>query len=122
MARLSGCGLCSPGWPILAISARVGLLNFATMPANLKRYYGHGDLHFITNACYARLPLLNSVHARNTFVQLLGEVRDAYAFLLAGYVVFPNHIHAPSPVGAAHFSPGRKPWVRAPALPFPQMF
>jgi len=63
------------------------------MPWNLKRFYGQGDLHFITNTCYRRLPLLASAHARNVFVKILGEVRDAYGFLLIGYVVMPNHIH-----------------------------
>jgi putative transposase len=63
------------------------------MPKNLKRYYGNGDLHFLTYTCYRRLPLLASVHARNTFVEILREVRDDFDFLLAGYVVMPNHVH-----------------------------
>jgi len=57
------------------------------------RHYGRGHLHFITFTCYRRLPLLRSVRARNAFVQILGEVRDAYSFLLVGYVVMPEHIH-----------------------------
>ena len=63
------------------------------MPANLKRYYGNQDLHFLTYTCYRRLPLLASVRARNVFVEILGEVRDRYGFLLVGYVVMPNHVH-----------------------------
>jgi REP-associated tyrosine transposase len=63
------------------------------MPWNLKRFYGEGDLHFITNTCYRKLPLLATAHARNVFAKILGEVRDAYGFLLIGYVVMPNHIH-----------------------------
>src|SRR6202049_5295176 len=55
--------------------------------------YGRGHLHFITFTCYRRLPLLRSVRARNTFVKLLGEVRDRYGFSLVGYVVMPEHIH-----------------------------
>src|ERR1700680_1264551 len=55
--------------------------------------YGRGHLHFITFTCYRRLPLLRSVRARNTFVKILGEVRDRYGFALAGYVVMPEHIH-----------------------------
>lgn len=42
------------------------------MPKNLKRYYGRGDLHFLTFSCYRRLPLLRTVRARNLFVQALG--------------------------------------------------
>ncbi len=50
------------------------------MPRNLKRYYGRGDLHFVTFSCYRRLPLLRTIRAR-------------YKFLLVGYVVMPDHLH-----------------------------
>jgi len=63
------------------------------MPTGLKRRYGQHHLHFITFSCYRRLPLLRSVRARNIFVNILGEVRDRYGFVLAGYVVMPEHIH-----------------------------
>jgi putative transposase len=63
------------------------------MPKNLKRYYGKHDLHFLTCTCYRRLPLLGSARSRSVFAKILGEVRDRYGFLLAGYVVMPNHIH-----------------------------
>lgn len=63
------------------------------MPKGLRRRYGLQHLHFITCSCYRRLPLLSSVRARNTFVKVLGEVRDRYGFKLAGYVVMPEHIH-----------------------------
>ena len=63
------------------------------MPKNLKRYYGHGHLHFITCSCYRRLPLLRSVRARNAFVRILGQVHSAYGFAVVGYVVMPEHIH-----------------------------
>src|SRR5271168_3427947 len=64
-----------------------------TMPAGLKRYYGKGDLHFITFSCYRRLPLLKTVRARNIFVKELGRVRDEMGFQLFGYVVMPEHVH-----------------------------
>ncbi len=63
------------------------------MPKGLKRYYGHGDLHFLTFSCYQRLPLLGTVRARNLFVQALRKIRERYKFLLVGYVVMPNHVH-----------------------------
>jgi putative transposase len=63
------------------------------MPKDLKRYYGHGDLHFITFSCYRRLPLLSTTGARNVFVKALGEIRERYEFSLVGYVVMPNHVH-----------------------------
>jgi len=63
------------------------------MPKGLKRYYGQGQLHFLTFSCYRRLPLLGMVRARNLFVKELGRVRQEYGFLLVGYVVMPNHVH-----------------------------
>jgi len=63
------------------------------MPKGLKRYYGQRQLHFVTFSCYRRMPLLGTVLARNLFVKELGQVRREYGFLLAGYVVMPNHVH-----------------------------
>ena len=63
------------------------------MPKNLKRYYGRGDLHFLTFSCYRRLPLLGTIRARNLFVHALGKIRERYGFLLVGYVVMPEHVH-----------------------------
>jgi putative transposase len=63
------------------------------MPKGLKRYYGRGDLHFLTFNCYRRLPLLKTTRARNLFVHALGKIRERYKFLLLGYVVMPNHVH-----------------------------
>jgi len=63
------------------------------MPKGLKRYYGRGDLHFLTFSCYRPLPLLGTVWARALFVQALGKMRDRYGFRLGGYVVMPDHVH-----------------------------
>jgi putative transposase len=63
------------------------------MHRKLKRYYGKHDLHFITFSCYRRLPMLGTKRARNLFVKILEEVRDAYGFALVGFVVMPEHIH-----------------------------
>lgn len=63
------------------------------MPAGLRRYYGKGDLHFITFSCYRRLPLLRSARARNAFVSELARLRDELQFRLIGYVVMPEHVH-----------------------------
>src|SRR5260370_34653398 len=63
------------------------------MPKGLQRYYGQGQLHFVTFSCYRRLPLLSTAQARNLFVEELGRVRREYGFLLVGYVVMPNHVH-----------------------------
>jgi putative transposase len=63
------------------------------MPKGLKRYYGRGDLHFVTFSCYRRLPLLGTMRARNVFVEALGKMRERYGLLLVGYVVMPEHVH-----------------------------
>jgi len=63
------------------------------MPAELKRFYGKGHLHFITFSCYRRLPLLKTAPARDVFVKELSKIRDEMGFRLAGYVVMPEHVH-----------------------------
>ena len=59
----------------------------------LKRYYGAGDLHFITCSCYRRQPLLGTPRRRDLFLAVLEQVRRRYQFVVAGYVVMPEHIH-----------------------------
>jgi putative transposase len=59
----------------------------------LQRYYGGGDLHFITCSCYRRLPLLGRARRRDLFLRVLEEVRERYGFVVVGYVVMPEHIH-----------------------------
>ena len=66
---------------------------FFLMPKGLKRYYGLGHLHFLTFSCYRRLPLLNTVRARNIFVNALEDIRERHGVLVAGYVVMPDHVH-----------------------------
>jgi putative transposase len=63
------------------------------MPSGLKRYYGKGDLHFVTFSCYQRLPLLAAKIARDVFVHELEKVRNEMGFQLIGYVVMPEHVH-----------------------------
>jgi REP-associated tyrosine transposase len=63
------------------------------MTKRLIRHYGHGHLHFITFSCYHQLPLLKSIRARNTFAEILSDVRDRFGFSLVGYVVMPEHVH-----------------------------
>jgi len=64
------------------------------VPRNpLKRYYGRGDLHFVTFSCHRRKPYLGTNRARNRFVKLLDEVRTRWNFALIGYVVMPEHVH-----------------------------
>jgi putative transposase len=63
------------------------------MRRKLKRYYGAGDLHFITCSCYHRQPLLGTPHRRDLFLTVLEQMRARYQFVVAGYVIMPEHIH-----------------------------
>ena len=63
------------------------------MPKGLIRIYGHGDWHFITCSCYRRLPFLGSARRRDFFLKILEETRRKYQFVVAGYVVMPEHVH-----------------------------
>lgn len=71
----------------------LALCFFFLMPHNLKRILGRGDLHFITFTCYQRRKFLASVRSKNIAVQILGEVRSRFNFLLVGYVFMPDHVH-----------------------------
>lgn len=63
------------------------------MPWGLERFYGSGDLHFITCSCYRRRPLLASAWRRDLFLWVLEEVRRRYSFVVVAYVVMPEHFH-----------------------------
>ena len=63
------------------------------MRRNLKRYYGAGDLHFITCSCYRRQPLLGTAGRRDLLLTVLERVRKRYEFVVVGYVVMPERIH-----------------------------
>jgi putative transposase len=63
------------------------------MTKGLKRYYGTGDLHFITCSCYRRKPWLGTARRRDLFLKILEETRQRYRFVVLGYVVMPEHFH-----------------------------
>ncbi len=63
------------------------------MPKGLKRYYGTGDLHFITCSCHNRRPWLNTEHRRSLFLNILEHVRKQHRFVVLGYVLMPEHFH-----------------------------
>ena len=63
------------------------------MPWGLERFYGGGDLHFITSSCYRRQPLLAAARDRDLFVHVLEQVRRRYQFVVVAYVVMPEHFH-----------------------------
>jgi putative transposase len=43
--------------------------------------------------CYRRLPFLGSARRRDLFLKILEETRRKYQFVVAGYVVMPEHVH-----------------------------
>jgi putative transposase len=63
------------------------------MPKGLKRYYGTGDLHFITCSCYQRQPWLDTAQRRDLLLKCLEEVRKEHRFVVLGYVIMPEHFH-----------------------------
>ena len=63
------------------------------MPRDLRRFFGSGDLHFITCSCYQRQPLLATACRRDLFLRVLEQTRRRYRFVVLGFVVMPEHIH-----------------------------
>ena len=63
------------------------------MPKGLKRYYGTGELHYITCSCHQRKPWLDTGPGRNLFLKILEEVREMHRFVVLGCVVMPGHSH-----------------------------
>ena len=63
------------------------------MPRGLIRHEETGHFHFLTFSCYHRLPYLASVESRDLFEDALERVRSRYQFVIAGYVVMPEHVH-----------------------------
>jgi putative transposase len=63
------------------------------MTRGLVRYQQARTFHFLTFSCYQRKPLLNSPSAYECFEQTLEAVRQRYRFVIAGYVLMPEHVH-----------------------------
>jgi putative transposase len=63
------------------------------MTKGLIRYQQTGNMHFLTFSCYDRKPYLVSPLARDLFERSLETMRVRYGFVVAGYVVMPEHVH-----------------------------
>ena len=63
------------------------------MPTGLVRYHNSGQLHFITFSCHRRLPLLGRGEGYITFERELETARQSFKFIMAGYVLMPEHVH-----------------------------
>ena len=61
--------------------------------AKLVRYQQCGCFHFVTFSCYRRQPLLNTAMAYSVFKSAFEAVRRRYNFVVAGYVLMPEHVH-----------------------------
>jgi len=72
---------------------RQGGSTISPMPPKPVRYQNQRCLHFITFSCYQRMPLLDSIEARETFEHELERVRRWYGLYIAAYVVMPEHVH-----------------------------
>ena len=57
------------------------------------RYQQTGEFHFLTFSCFRRRPYLSTDAAKELFEDALERVRRRYLFVVAGYVVMPEHVH-----------------------------
>jgi putative transposase len=57
------------------------------------RYQQTGQFHFLTFSCFQRRPYRSTVAAMELFEDALERVRLRYLFVVAGYVVMPEHVH-----------------------------
>ena len=74
-----------PTWKVRCI--------LTAMPRGLVRYQQTGNFHFLNFSCYHRLPYLDTAQARELFESALERMRRRYNFVVAGYVVMPEHVH-----------------------------
>ncbi len=63
------------------------------MTQGLVRYHRTGGFHYLTWSCYHRQPFLRSPEARDLFECSLEAMRLRYSFVVAGYVIMPEHVH-----------------------------
>jgi putative transposase len=68
-------------------------LHYSTMSRGLVRYHHTGHFHFVTFSCYRRQPFFRHPSGRNLFERSLEIMRLRYDFVVAGYVVMPEHVH-----------------------------
>jgi len=57
------------------------------------RYQDQGCPHFMTFSCYRRMPLLDTLTAKETFEAELDRVRAWYGRYITGYVLMPELVH-----------------------------
>lgn len=52
-----------------------------------------GGFHFLTFSCYRRQPFLDQTNGYDIFEQELESLRIQHLFIIAGYVLMPEHVH-----------------------------
>ena len=57
------------------------------------RHHQTGEFHFLTFSCYSRRPYLSTPTAIELLEDALERMRLRYLFVVAGYVVMPEHVH-----------------------------
>src|SRR5208337_1796754 len=65
----------------------------SAMTRGLHRFQQTSGMHFLTFSCHRRQPHLGTGGARDIFESALERVRRRYDFVVAGYVVMPEHVH-----------------------------
>jgi len=63
------------------------------MPRGLIRFEHTGNFHFLTFSCFHRRQYLGAPDACDLFEDALNRVRERYRFVVAGYVIMPEHVH-----------------------------
>ena len=59
-----------------------------------RRFENPAEARFLTFSCYRRLRLFDNDRIKDAFLDELARAREATGFLLLGYVVMPEHVHA----------------------------
>ncbi|MGD1156587.1 MAG: hypothetical protein ABSA41_12235 [Terriglobia bacterium] len=62
------------------------------MPVD-RRYFGPGQLQFISSSTYRRVRLFESEPFRRDFVDEQRQLREPLGFLLIGWVLMPETFH-----------------------------
>ena len=69
-------------------------LNYSrNMKGQRIRYQQTGEFHFLTFSCYRRQTYFSASASKELFEDALERVRRRYLFVVAGYVVMPEHVH-----------------------------
>src|SRR5580692_2389412 len=93
MNMLGAPGLASETWDSTNLDISNPGYILLGMTRGLIRYQQARQFHFITFSCYHRLAYLGHEDTRNLFESALERMRRKYGFVVAGYVVMPEHVH-----------------------------